>query len=248
MEGGGAAGRPGARGGDRGGGDAARHGLGEPDDVIDCGNSGTSLRLLAGVLAGVPGLSVLTGDASLRRRPVRRVVEPLRRMGGVLEARDGDRLPPLVIRGQRLRGTRHVLAGGERPGEVGHPAGRPLRRRGDRGRGAGALPRPHRADAPAHGRRPLGRRAPGHHPPVQPRAGARSTCPGTSRRRPSSCAPRPALPGSGSPRWAWARTPPAPASSTCCAPWAPTSRWRTSGRAPASRAPTSRSAAPGSRR
>ena len=82
----------------------------EPDDVIDCGNSGTSLRLLAGVLAGVPGLSVLTGDASLRRRPVRRVVEPLRRMGGVLEARDGDRLPPLVIRGQRLRGTRHVLA------------------------------------------------------------------------------------------------------------------------------------------
>ena len=53
---------------------------------------------------------MLTGDASLRRRPVRRVVEPLRRMGGVLEARDGDRLPPLVIRGQRLRGTRHVLA------------------------------------------------------------------------------------------------------------------------------------------
>ena len=84
--------------------------LGEPDDVIDCGNSGTSLRLLAGVLAGVPGLSVLTGDASLRRRPVKRVVEPLRRMGGILEARDGDRLPPLVIRGQRLRGTRHVLA------------------------------------------------------------------------------------------------------------------------------------------
>ena len=83
--------------------------LGEPDDVIDCGNSGTSLRLLAGVLAGVPGLSVLTGDASLRRRPVRRVVEPLRRMGGVLEARDGDRFPPLVIRGQRLRGVHHVL-------------------------------------------------------------------------------------------------------------------------------------------
>ena len=55
--------------------------LGEPDDVIDCGNSGTSLRLLAGVLAGVEGLSVLTGDASLRRRPVRRVMEPLRSMG-----------------------------------------------------------------------------------------------------------------------------------------------------------------------
>ena len=83
--------------------------LREPDDVIDCGNSGTSLRLLTGVLSGVPGLSVLTGDASLRRRPVRRVVEPLRRMGANLSARDGDRLPPVVVRGGRLRGARHAL-------------------------------------------------------------------------------------------------------------------------------------------
>jgi len=83
--------------------------LTEPGDVIDCGNSGTSLRLLAGVLSGVPGLAVLTGDASLRRRPVRRVIEPLRRMGATLSARDGDRLPPLVVRGGALRGTRHVL-------------------------------------------------------------------------------------------------------------------------------------------
>jgi len=83
--------------------------LAEPGDVIDCGNSGTSLRLLAGVLSGVPGLAVLTGDASLRRRPVRRVIEPLRRMGATLSARDGDRLPPLVVRGGTLRGTRHVL-------------------------------------------------------------------------------------------------------------------------------------------
>jgi len=83
--------------------------LREPDDVIDCGNSGTSLRLLAGVLAGGPGLSVLTGDASLRRRPVRRVVEPLRIMGADMTARDGDRVPPLVIRGRPLRGAHHVL-------------------------------------------------------------------------------------------------------------------------------------------
>ncbi len=83
--------------------------LREPDDVIDCGNSGTSLRLLTGVVAAVPGLSVLTGDASLRRRPVRRVLEPLRRMGANLSARDGDRLPPLVAWGGKLRGTRHVL-------------------------------------------------------------------------------------------------------------------------------------------
>ena len=83
--------------------------LREPEDVVDCGNSGTSLRLLAGVLSAVPGLSVLTGDASLRRRPVRRVIEPLRRMGAVLSARDGDRLPPLVVRGGPLAGTRQVL-------------------------------------------------------------------------------------------------------------------------------------------
>jgi len=83
--------------------------LSEPGDVVDCGNSGTSLRLLCGVLSAVPGLSVLTGDASLRRRPVRRVLEPLRRMGAVLHARDGDRVPPVVVRGGPLRGTRHVL-------------------------------------------------------------------------------------------------------------------------------------------
>ena len=82
--------------------------LHEPGDVIDCGNSGTSLRLLAGVLSGVPGLSVLTGDASLRRRPMRRVIDPLRRMGANLSARDGGRLPPLVVQGGPLRGARHV--------------------------------------------------------------------------------------------------------------------------------------------
>ena len=83
--------------------------LREPGDVIDCGNSGTSLRLLAGALSAVPGLSVLTGDASLRRRPVRRVIDPLRHMGAVLHARDGDRHPPLVVRGGRLRGARIAL-------------------------------------------------------------------------------------------------------------------------------------------
>jgi 3-phosphoshikimate 1-carboxyvinyltransferase len=83
--------------------------LREPDDVIDCGNSGTSLRLLTGVLSGLPGLAVLTGDASLRKRPVRRVVEPLRKMGADLSARDGDRLPPVVVRGRPLKGFRHVL-------------------------------------------------------------------------------------------------------------------------------------------
>lgn len=81
--------------------------LQEPAGVIDCGNSGTCLRLLAGVVAGIDGLSVLTGDASLSRRPVDRVVEPLRRMGAVVDARDGGRIPPLVIRGGALQAIRY---------------------------------------------------------------------------------------------------------------------------------------------
>lgn len=74
-------------------------GLAEPEDVLDCGNSGTSLRLIAGVLAGGPGYAVLDGDASLRRRPVARIIGPLRSMGAVLHARRNDSLPPLTVVG-----------------------------------------------------------------------------------------------------------------------------------------------------
>ena len=75
------------------------HGLAEPGDVVDCGNSGTTARLLIGVLAGQPFWTVLTGDESLRRRPMKRVVEPLARMGATVVGRaDGSRLP-LAVRG-----------------------------------------------------------------------------------------------------------------------------------------------------
>lgn len=74
-----------------------------PARVLDCGNSGTTLRLLAGVLAAHPFTAELTGDDSLRGRPVARIVEPLRRMGATLTARDGDRYPPLTVRGAALR-------------------------------------------------------------------------------------------------------------------------------------------------
>ena len=83
--------------------------LREPGGVIDCGNSGTSLRVLAGVLAGRPFLSVLTGDGSLRLRPMARVVEPLRALGARVDGRDGGAFPPLSIRGGDLRGTRCEL-------------------------------------------------------------------------------------------------------------------------------------------
>jgi len=80
---------------------AGLQGLQEPDDVLDCGNSGTTARLLLGVLAGQPFWSVLTGDDSLRRRPMGRVTQPLAQMGATVVGRsDGSRLP-LAIRGAR---------------------------------------------------------------------------------------------------------------------------------------------------
>jgi 3-phosphoshikimate 1-carboxyvinyltransferase len=84
-------------------------GLCEPADVIDCGNSGTSIRLLAGILAGQPFLGILTGDASLRQRPMRRVLEPLGRMGATCWGRQAGAYPPLAIRGGPLRGIEAVL-------------------------------------------------------------------------------------------------------------------------------------------
>lgn len=77
-------------------------GLCEPAAVLDCGNSGTTLRFLLGVLAGRPFHAVLTGDASLRSRPMARVAEPVRRMGARVDGRDGGNLAPLSIRGRRL--------------------------------------------------------------------------------------------------------------------------------------------------
>ncbi|MDA0378031.1 MAG: 3-phosphoshikimate 1-carboxyvinyltransferase, partial [Bacteroidetes bacterium] len=72
------------------------HGLRAPASDLDCGNSGTTMRLLAGILAGQPFDSRLIGDASLSKRPMQRVIDPLRLMGADLEAQDGR--PPLDIR------------------------------------------------------------------------------------------------------------------------------------------------------
>lgn len=88
---------------------AGLNGLREPEDVLDAGNSGTAMRLLVGLLAGQPFLSILTGDGSLRSRPMRRVIEPLRRMGAQLWARRDDSLPPVVVRGGELRGIDYTL-------------------------------------------------------------------------------------------------------------------------------------------
>jgi 3-phosphoshikimate 1-carboxyvinyltransferase len=82
-------------------------GLRPPGEPIDCGNSGTTLRLLAGILAGQKGRFELTGDDSLRRRPVDRVAEPLAQMGAHVGSAGGT--PPLELDGGELRGIRYEL-------------------------------------------------------------------------------------------------------------------------------------------
>lgn len=79
-------------------------GLGEPEDVLDAGNSGTTMRLLLGVCAAIPASSVITGDATLRRRPMLRVVAPLRQMGAAIDGRSHGDLAPLQVRGGDLQG------------------------------------------------------------------------------------------------------------------------------------------------
>ncbi|MBF0215096.1 MAG: 3-phosphoshikimate 1-carboxyvinyltransferase [Magnetococcales bacterium] len=83
-------------------------GLSEPGDVLDMGNSGTGMRLLAGLLAGQPFFSVLTGDDSLRGRPMGRVAVPLVRMGARILGRDNNRCAPLAIQGTELIGIDYL--------------------------------------------------------------------------------------------------------------------------------------------
>ncbi len=79
-------------------------GLCEPEDYLDVGNSGTTIRLISGILAGQDFLSVLTGDASIRRRPMARVAEPLRKLGAQVWGRSEGRYAPLAIKGGHLKG------------------------------------------------------------------------------------------------------------------------------------------------
>lgn len=83
--------------------------LSEPEDVIDAGNSGTTIRIGAGLLAAQPFVSIVTGDPYLRRRPMGRIVAPLSRMGARIAGRCNDTLPPLCIRGGPLTGIRYEM-------------------------------------------------------------------------------------------------------------------------------------------
>ncbi|HEX8925978.1 MAG TPA: 3-phosphoshikimate 1-carboxyvinyltransferase [Terriglobales bacterium] len=78
-----------------------------PAAELDCGNSGSTMRMLSGILAGQPFTSVMTGDDSLRRRPMRRIMDPLSKMGANIESNDGR--APLTIHGTKLNSIDYVL-------------------------------------------------------------------------------------------------------------------------------------------
>ena len=84
-------------------------GLREPEDVLDAANSGTTARLLSGILAGRPFFSALTGDASLRRRPMGRIIEPLTAMGARIVGRDDNRCLPMALSPAQLRAIEYQL-------------------------------------------------------------------------------------------------------------------------------------------
>ena len=81
--------------------------LTEPDDILDCGNAGTGMRLYAGLLSGIEGSFILTGDKYLRDRPMKRVVSPLRDIGAKIDGREDGNKAPLHIRGGKLKSFRY---------------------------------------------------------------------------------------------------------------------------------------------
>lgn len=84
-------------------------GFREPADILNAGNAGTTMRLLSGLLAGQPFLSIMTGDASLRSRPMDRIIKPLSQMGAHIQGRGSNSKAPLVIRGGDLRGIEYTM-------------------------------------------------------------------------------------------------------------------------------------------
>lgn len=86
-----------------------RFGFTEPSDILDAGNSGTTIRLMSGLLAGQSFYSVMTGDNSLKKRPMKRIIDPLERMGARIFARDNNNRPPISIIGQKLKAISYTM-------------------------------------------------------------------------------------------------------------------------------------------
>ncbi|HHI03153.1 MAG TPA: 3-phosphoshikimate 1-carboxyvinyltransferase [candidate division Zixibacteria bacterium] len=86
-----------------------RFGFKEPPDILDAGNSGTTIRLMTGLLAGQPFYSVITGDKSLRKRPMKRIIDPLNSMGAEILALGNNNRPPIRIVGHKLKPISYTM-------------------------------------------------------------------------------------------------------------------------------------------
>ncbi|MCD4783030.1 MAG: 3-phosphoshikimate 1-carboxyvinyltransferase [Candidatus Eremiobacteraeota bacterium] len=84
-------------------------GLCKPPEILDAGNSGTTMRLISGILASTNFLSIITGDDSLRFRPMGRIIKPLKMMGAEIYGRNENKYPPLTIIGKKLKGIEYCL-------------------------------------------------------------------------------------------------------------------------------------------
>ena len=178
-------------------------GLRAPAADLDAGNSGSTIRMLSGILAGQPFPTRIFGDESLSRRPMRRIMTPLSEMGAHIRARE-DQFPPLEIQGGKLQPHPLRSARPQRPGEDLRALRRPVRRWRYLRHRARALSRPHR-NRPARIRRRSQRQAARPSPSRAARASpaAISPCLRTSLPPPSSWWP---------PFWFPARTSPSTAS------------------------------------
>ena len=83
------------------------HGLSAPTQILDCGNSGTTTRLISGILSGQNFTSTLTGDASIQKRPMKRIMDPLSQMGADITSVHGNNCAPLTIKGSKLQGIHY---------------------------------------------------------------------------------------------------------------------------------------------
>ena len=83
------------------------HGLSAPTDILDCGNSGTTTRLISGILSGQNFTSTLTGDASIQKRPMKRIMDPLHQMGADITSVHNNNCAPLTIKGSKLQGIHY---------------------------------------------------------------------------------------------------------------------------------------------
>ena len=124
-----------------------RRKLTPPKGEINCGNSGTTMRLLAGILAGQPFSSRLVGDGSLSRRPMGRIIEPLRLMGAKIEAEGEHETAPLRITGRAVARHQILSPGGERAVQKRASFRRSFRQGQDHGGRTGSDPQSHRVDA-----------------------------------------------------------------------------------------------------